>query len=401
MASVCRRLAQFFAYTNLGAAVLILCQITALHFWLPVSLSTASPFIHMSLLERIEPRALVGTLLQALSTHSPTQGRLLTIVNMLALFSWLICVLKIVEQQTRSDQEPTKSAAIRVFWVILFSFSVNPYNAFVGLFVDMPAAALVAATTLICLRSERRVFGWQIGLVTIIAFTATLVHEKSIFDLLILFLWLSERRGPGVAARLLVPTLLLAAAFLLLAAKPTGWGLPTKEYAAYALSLHNPILAKSLNVWGMVFGGGAFWLVYLLLGQIWRRQAGTQSERMRRTVLMGGMALLCIAQLGVAWDTNRLTALIWLPVALVASVMPIERGLLPLHLAGTCVALLLFQLSMPPSLVFDNGMVPYNCYASAVADQLPKKSEVSQVSNLSLIVYDQNYMTITMAKRCR
>lgn len=103
----------------------------------------------------------------------------------------------------------------------------------------------------------------------------------------------------------------------------------------------------------------------------------------------------------IAHDTNRLTALIWLPVALVAGVMPIERTLSSAHLAWVCTVLIVFQLAMPPSLVFQNGMVPYNCYASAIAQRLPKASQIGQGGNLSLVVYDQNLLTVAMAEKCR
>jgi hypothetical protein len=401
MPFTCRRAAHALARTNLGASVLALSSMAVLYLWLPVSLSAVSPSLRMNLLERIEPRALVGTLVHALSAHPPAQARWLTAINMLALFGWLMCVLKIVERGNGSGDATSKFVAIRVFWVVLFAFSVNPYNAFVALFVDMPAAALVAVTALICLSSQPRASRWRIGLITMLALAATLVHEKSIFDLLILFLWLSGRCGLGAAARLLAPGLSLAVTFVLLVSNRASWGLPAKDYAGYVLSLHNPIIAESFNVWGIVFGGGAFWLIYLLLGASWRRNAVTRREKIQRTTLVCGMALVCVAQLLIAHDTNRLMALIWLPVALVAGVMPIERMLSSVHLAWVCLVLIAFQLAMPPSLVFQNGMVPYNCYANAIADRLPKASQTGQAGNLSLAAYDQNPLTVYLVKMCR
>lgn len=273
MTFTCRRILEVLAKTNLGAAGLALGAIAVLRLWLPLSVSAASPSLHMNLLERIEPRALVGTLLHALSAQPSAQAQWLLAVNLFALFGWLMCVLKMVERGGKPGDAAAKPAALRLFWVVLLAFSVNPYNAWVGLFVDMPAAALVAATVLICLRSPPRASGWTVGLITVLALAAALVHEKSIFDLLILFLWLSGRRGLGSAVRLLAPALSLAVTSVLLMSNRASWGLPAKDYAAYALSLHNPILAESFNLWGIVFGGGAFWLIYLLLGASWRRAA--------------------------------------------------------------------------------------------------------------------------------
>ncbi len=381
-----------------ATALTLLGLMLLLRLWIPVSFSDASPYARMNLLTAVEPRALMGTMLHALSGHAEMRHRLLLGINLVSVMAWLGCVLALVGGRSLGGNAGRPlSMAERLAWAALFAFSANPYHAYISMFVDMPAAALVAATALACTALPHRVTATRVLGVTLLALASTLVHEKSLFDLALLALWFSYWRGPAAAAALLGPAFLLTGGFLLASSENASWGLPTRDYAAYAV---NPIFTESVNVWGILVGGGAFWLVYGVLGGWFCRAAMSRTDRLWRTLLVAAMLLVCLGTLLVAHDTNRMVALIWLPTALLAGAV-IHR---PYHRpfgARAFAALIVLQLAAPPSLIFKHGMLPYNCYAARLGQRLPQESVVGQVGGLSLMSYDRNYLTQVMNARCR
>ncbi len=370
----------FFMCLLLTGALLLLVA-----WWVPVNWFNTSPYSTVSLLAGLQPRALLGTVVDLLNLGPAGY----TWLKLLFQFAWLLLVVCQIERLA-SDPVPMRPALIAGLSAI-FAFSTVTYINFPAGFVDVASYAFMAAAIL--LMDSRH---WKADLPTgallnLLVMLAVLAHEKALFEIAILVLWCVWKTGLRNTAILFAPGLLLTAVYLYSVSSQATLGLPIEEYAnilgSGLASGLGYLFSPSFNIWGILAGGGAFWILYGLFA--WRFVAAGENK-WRRGTLSALLVLLCLAPLLVAFDTNRLVALIWMPVLLMLTeINPgqiFDTGMRRAGLGLLCA----MQLLNPPMLMYGSGIVPFNCYSMNLAQLLPFAANGTKVDQGPLDIYVHN-----------
>jgi hypothetical protein len=153
--------------------------------------------------------------------------------------------------------------------------------------------------------------------ITALLVLATLSHEKSIFDISILLVWFSWKWGVRKAFWYFSPALLLSLLLLILLGNKVASGETPMGYISILGNGLEFFWEESFNIFGVILGGGAFWLLYLITATSFLKNLIPYRSQLLAFVVVLLMSLICISTLLVAHDTNRMVALIWLPLILV------------------------------------------------------------------------------------
>lgn len=258
----------------------------------------------------------------------------------------------------------------------LFAFSPVSYLTINLVYIDSVAYALTLIVLLLAIATQGPGTFWRYIGIWIFGFAAILVHEKSVFDLGILGIWIFWQRGLKEAVFKIAPPLAAGALFLYMVSNKVSWGLKPQTYIEILLLDPSAILADSFNVWGIFFGGGVLWAFFFMLACTLAHQMNSIRDKLSAIVYSLLMALMCIAPLIVASDTNRMVDLIWMPCFLL--ICTLHWPILFSSILGKAVlvGLCALQFLTPPFLMYNHGVVPMNCYASYFAEQLPLEGEV-------------------------
>jgi len=90
------------------------------------------------------------------------------------------------------------------------------------------------------------------------------------------------------------------------------------------------------------------------------------------------MALLSLAPLMVAHDTIRMVGVIWLPTYLLLREIDLRSLLASIQFRAWAPAICVLQLLIPPLLMYQDGVVPYNCYSKWLIERaLPPQEQVA------------------------
>jgi hypothetical protein len=333
--------------------------------WVPItpvlSFTASNVYYHANLLNAFEPRALWGTVANVLGL-SPLGYIVLIQVFHIAFAVLLVCGLAV---PVRDGSPPLAAVAMGGF-LFLFNTPVFLSNVMAGV-VDIPTFTLTLGATLILFGRDRPLMAVRLNTAAGLMALAVLGHEKSIFDATILVAWLLWKQGWRRAAAYFTPVVVFYALFLLLnrnSKNAFNWT-PTM-YLEQLTQVWDYLTTNSLNIYGIFMGAGMLWVVLILVAIRFCRQgreAGSVELR-NRAVLLVAIIGLCFAPLAVAWDTNRMVSLIWLPTFLLVretewlqALGREAKGLLLL------VVLCGLHVFVPPSFAFKMGAVPVNCYA--------------------------------------
>jgi len=286
----------------------------------------------------------------------------------------------------------------------MLGFTAVSFNAYLGFFVDTVAAAWIALTAAACVRYTERP-DWKIRVLMVVApIMAVLTHESSLTLWAVIVLWCVWKVGLSKTIAWFLPPAILVAAFLSLAPAQSASGLPLGEYARIGLLQSWTMLGQSANFYGILAGPGLLWVVFAHLGFVRMRQAKKMSEMWCRAALLGAMLLTTLSPLLVAYDTNRFSAALWLPVVLLASdVGGSAWNWLQVRwwwIRGCIVTMLMLQMLNPPCLIYRNGIVPYNCYAWFLSQGLGKSQAGQDMAPWQLRVYSANYLTQQAGAQC-
>ena len=83
------------------------------------------------------------------------------------------------------------------------------------------------------------------------------------------------------------------------------------------------------------------------------------------------MLAICFLPLTVAWDTNRIVGLIWLPIFLLLTKIDLNSLFTKSRVVFIgLIFLCSFQIAMPPVLMPHIGVVPFNSYGQFARDFL-------------------------------
>lgn len=351
---------------TLALGILLLCWV---HFYPETS---PGQYAGVNLFNELKPRALLGTVAN-LFHLSPLAYSLLKL-GFLGLWAYLVIVK--IYQCLHVNQFFSGITFIWVAISFLFVFSPVSYLTINLVYIDSVAYALTLSVLLLAIAPQSNARFWEFIGIWCLGFAAILVHEKSVFDLGILGVWLLWQRGFKDALFKICPPIVAGAIFLYIVSNKVTWGLKPQTYIQILLLDPTAILADSFNVWGILFGGGALWIFYCLLVFALINQVNFKSKKLSTVVYCILMALLCIAPLIVASDTNRMVDLIWMPCLLLICTLQWPSLFSSISGKILLVSLCAIQLLTPPFLMYNHGVVPMNCYASYFARQLPLEAEV-------------------------
>lgn len=371
--------------------------------WIPPVVDATGDYMTTNLWSELRPRALVGSIVSILNLD-PT-GYL--IIKLAAHFIWLGLVFNLLLERSRDSQQPQGLNRIYTLCVLalIFSFSTVTVMALGPVDLIDSVAFVFILLAYFILKRESETLGFaRIAVTTALLLSAVLTHEKSVFDIGILATWFLWKRGARFVALCFAPAVLLSVAFLvLIGERTTNNGLPPAEYIEQIGSSYAFLRDHSFNLWGVLAGGGALWLLYLYCCLQFTFLEGSRQQQLMQATLAFAMTGLCFLALLVAHDTNRLLALIYLPLLLIMSQLDIY-ALLRKPVAKVALATsLALQFAIPPMLVYQHGMVPYNCYAMEFANKYlePKRSGMSRNERpFQLFVYPRLDVTNTFSDRC-
>ena len=331
-----------------------------------------------------KPRTILGSVFNLIGWGDGA----FTAIKVLALWGWLTLITGQLFQVFIAGQ---KSAHVFRFGVVIalsfiFAFSTVSQMTFGAVrILDAIPYLLILASYLIYIQDEQKISAPSYIGATFLLFLATLIHEKSIFDIGIVWIWLAWKGGIKKASLYIFPAILLSALFLFSnkSSGTTGLGYAPNAYLEILSNGFTYFKDSSFDLLAITLGGGALWIIYTLCSVFFIHISPSNQQRIIRTLLCIAMVVGCFVPLLVTFDTNRLIGLMWLPTfLLLCEVGPqmqthFKKWLLLFGLAILCI----LQFAVPPMLTMPPlGSVVFNSYAKwfagprAIVVDLPVRS---------------------------
>lgn len=374
-----------------------------LWYWLPVRLDAVSPYMDVTLSDGFRLRAWAGTVANLWGLSGlPGADRPMLALNLLAWWVWLLCCLWLLARNLVGSD--SYRWFVLVFWAVMLGFTATSFNAYLSFFIDTVAAAWIALTVVACARYLTQP-KWTMRVLMVVApIMAILTHESALVLWAVVVLWCIWKVGVLEAMAWFSPCAVVVAGLLVFSPAPEklSHGLAIGEYIHIGMDQTWSMLGQSANLFGILSGPGGLWIVFVFLGWVWIVAPGEQARWGRITILFL-MLIVSLSPLLVAHDTNRLTSMLWLPVVLLVNeVNEVVRGGARVLLNGKILMFFLavLQLFNPPSLIYRNGIVPYNCYAWWLSHDLKDARIALDVKPWQLQVYGDNYLTQQSAAQC-
>lgn len=293
-----------------------------------------------------------------------------TAIKVLALWGWLTLITGQFFQIFLTDQKSTRIYRFGVVVALsfIFAFSTVTQMTFGAVrILDAIPYFLILAGYLIYSQEEHKITALSYVSTTLLLFLATLIHEKSIFEMGILWMWLAWKGGIKRASSLIFPALVLSGVFLFSnkTSGTTGLGYAPNAYLDILSNGLSYFKDSSFDLLAIIFGGGALWIIYMVCSIVFIRTSPTKPQKIIRPLLCLGMVLSCFIPLLVAFDTNRLMGLMWLPTFLLLCEVGPQLLALPKKWIGLALACLCaLQFAVPPMLTMPPlGSVVFNSYA--------------------------------------
>ena len=366
-----------YFYMQRTPSPLLLAAITALlalylaSLWVPIWVDDFDVYRTTSLLQGIRPRAFLGTI-TSIFNIGPWG---FTFLKIAALYIWLLLILEKIATKL-FDKNGYSKWQLFVFIVLSFIFTFNTVTymtyAQVGIIDSIPYLLILIAVMLLDKVDERSPSLVQICVINLLLISAVLIHEKSIFDIAILFIWVFFRSGYKAAIFYISPSILISLEFLYLVRGQKTSGFTPEEYIQIFGWARKFLMEYSLNIYGIIIGGGSLWVLYGVFSyQYIRRVLIGRLQKFSAFLMVFLMLVICFLPLTVAWDTNRIIGLIWLPTFLLLT--KIDLNSLFTKSRSTFIGLIflcIFQIAMPPVLIPHIGVVPFNGYGQFARDFL-------------------------------
>jgi hypothetical protein len=358
----------------------------ALSFWVPISLEAISPYFGVDFFHGIRPRAILGSIIYLLPFDSTQIDLVGNVIKLLAVWIWLFLVQTIFYHSIfheRDAQNYFLSWLVFIGIGFIFAASSITYITFsaTGIIDAFPAAivALVISTDYLLECDRKRLL--KVIVITILLVLACLSHEKTIYELLILLLWFSVKWGPKKSILYFGPSLVLSALLLLrMANKMSAEQTAPAGYLEILSSGLTYFWVNAFNIWGIIFGAGAFWGLYTIGSSDYIQQARSKWTGYTRLGVIVLMPCICLLPLLVALDTSRFAASMWLPVVLVFQAINVRAVFSSLGRRSILASLCVFQFLIPPMLIYHKGMAPFNCYGLWLGHMLPTRAQIDFLS---------------------
>jgi hypothetical protein len=330
-------------------------------FWVPLADGFYYEWLQGDLFREVQPRALLGTIANLLQIDD----RGFMFIKITSLWAWLTLIIWQLAKGTFSDFSLKRIYCL--FCIsFLFGFSTVTQMSFGPVMIIDVIPYLLILVVYIHLVSDKPTSVWEYWVNATLLVAAVAIHEKSVFDIGILFLWLFYKKGFKKSALALGPGILLCGLFLLMLRSKSLTGESLDTYFAI-LQRGADFLAYSFTFIEVFIGLGALGVLYFCLSIYFVKKKSSTRDGFWRLAIVFGMFLACIAPLTVAWDTNRLVGLIWLPTIILLGELGGKVFSRPSSLKMVFLSLLcLFQLALPPILRFPGVVFAYNPYAKFI-----------------------------------
>jgi hypothetical protein len=343
--------------------------------WVPINFEVGSIYNSVHLFDGLKPRAIFGTILELMPWERYGKDYLANILRIISITLWMYCINKQLYQSVfNREKDKLNISSLCTFLALGFIFFVSPItllNLSAAGFIDALPYAIVAyvATSnyLLTGKSETK----KVFCITALLVLATLSHEKSIFDISILLVWFSWKWGVRKAFWYFSPALLFSLLLLILLGNKVASGETPMGYISILGNGLEFFWEESFNIFGVILGGGAFWLLYLITATSFLKNLIPYRSQLLAFVVVLLMSLICISTLLVAHDTNRMVALIWLPLILVIKEIDLDALFYGIQSKLFLMVLCVVQAITPPMLIYRNGMTGFNCYGLWISQFLP------------------------------
>lgn len=349
-----------------------LCLIS---IWVPNNFGIGSIYNYVNLFDGLKPRAIFGTVIELLAWTGFEKDFLANILRISSIIIWIYCINAQLYQSifsVKKNETNTNSVFIFLGLSFIFSFSsVTLLNFSVVGFIDAMPYAIMAfiATSNYLLTGQMG--GKKVAFITIPLVVATLIHEKSIFDISIFLVWFSWKWGIRKSFLSFSPALILSLFLLAVMGNKVTSGESPIGYLTILGDGLNFFWGEAFNIYGLLFGGGVFGLLYLKIAIQFFGNLTPQSNKLLGILAIFLMPVICISTLLVAHDTNRMISLIWLPLLLIIKEINLCSVFDTLRSKLFLMFLCLIQAITPPMLIYSNGMVGLNCYGLWLSQLLP------------------------------
>jgi hypothetical protein len=373
--------------------------------WVPINFEVVSIYNYVHLLDGLKPRAIFGTILELMPWASYGKDYLANILRIISIIFWIYFINKqLYKSVFNQEKNKLNISSLLTFFALGFIFFTSPItllNLSAAGFIDALPNAIVAyvATSNYFLtgKSDPK----KIFFITVLLVLATLSHEKTIFDISILLVWFSWKWGVRKAFWYFSPALLFSSLLLIFLGNRVASGETPMGYISILGNGLEFFWEQSFNIFGVIFGGGAFWILYLITATKFLKNLTPHRSQLLGLVVVLLMLLICISTLLVAHDTNRMVALIWLPLILIIKEINLGALFYGLQSKLFLMFLCLVQAATPPMLIYRNGMTGFNCYGLWASQLLPGEL-IRQKTNDQFGLFRQYRpdLTETFIKKC-
>lgn len=350
-----------------GAAILVATASLVATWWQvdPTASATDEGYYLITYAEGLRPRGLVGEAARLLGL-TPAGFRW-----MLYAFhvGWAILLGLAVMAGARDDEgrRAPRAGTAGAILIFLFVYNTPSFLAAGYEFVDPAKDFLLLAAALLLFGSRATLATATAAVLTVLA---AMVHEIAVFSALAITVFVWSRDGWKRALSYAGPWSIATLAFLALASARAKHGYAPEDYVANTMDGVRFLYWYSMNLYGLVLAAGALWLVVALVA--FRFVALRPFGRAGRALAAAAMYATCFAPLIVAWDTNRIVGMLWLPLLLL--VLETRFVAAPSRpLVAVLAAAAALQVFVPAAQIFKHTVYPMGCYShrvwSAVAER--------------------------------
>ena len=358
----------------LRASIITLLLLTLSAFWVPIDFRLSGPYYDAELLNQLAPRALFGTVAKIL--HLGPTGYIFLRLLFEAL--WLFLIVFQITKSLKPDQDNSTSYTLEVAALsFLFCFNTVVYTTNgLAVFIDVVPYTLILSSVSLLLPSDGNVTITRYIGATLLVLAAVMVHEKSVFDLAILAVWITWKYGYKRSCALMLPASAGALCYLwLVSNRATNNLSPADSIKELGFTF---LLQELLNMWGIILAGGVLWVVFIIAAYFFMKTRAR--SRLEGLAVITTMIILCFAPLLIAHDTIRVVGLMWLPTYLLIREIDLKSALQSIHFRQWALVACLLQLLLPPILLFEQGVAPYNCYSQELISRfLLDRAEVERI----------------------
>lgn len=349
---------------------------------MPVNLGAPSIYFGADNFHGIKPRAIIGSIIYLLPIEAIHVNLAGNLIKLISIFLWLFLISSNLYQSIFvNNDRSSKMELMLQYLAVVFIFGASSLTYITysssGIIDAFPAAIVALVISSKHLANNEK---WSISaaiLITGLLVIATWSHEKSIYDIAILLVWYSFIWGIKKGVLYFAPALLLSTALMVRMANKVTSGESPAGYVQILSSGLDFFWNYAFSIWGIIIGGGSLWVLYWMASAQWIQSKEQRHNQWQRIFVIFLMLLICFMPLLVALDTSRLCALIWLPTVLVMQRLDLHQLFRTTSRKIILFLLCIVQIALPPALVYERGMAPFNCYGLWIGQFLQKRSEVN------------------------